>query len=234
MKPEVPQELLGQAKEWSQLHRWERRELGKALRRLGLTYSEIREVIPVPKSTLSNWCHGISLTDTQVDAIRLRSHSPAGVPRDTQRKRRAEIEQIRLSAASAASGLIDDALFVAGVALYWAEGSKSRNDLAISNTDPFVLTLFVGWVRSYLDEDAEFRLSLHLHDGNDEAMAQAYWRGALDLPSAEFTKSFVKPPGTGHRKNQLAHGVCRVRVCRSADHWHRTMEWIQHMRDHIA
>ena len=234
MKPEVPQEMLRQATQWDELHRWERSELGKALRGLGLTYGEIREIIPVAKGTLSGWCHGVELSTSQIEAIRTRGYSQAGVPRDTQRKRRKEVALVRESARRAAKGLAAEALFVAGVTLYWAEGSKTRSDLAISNTDPFVLVLFVRWVRSYLDENAEFRLSLHLHDGNDEAAAQAYWRNALKLPTSRFTRTFVKPPGTGHRKNQLKHGVCRVRVCRSADHWQRTMEWIQYLRDHVA
>jgi hypothetical protein len=37
MRPYVPKELLDQPEEWDELHRWERSELGKALRRLGLT-----------------------------------------------------------------------------------------------------------------------------------------------------------------------------------------------------
>ena len=103
-----------------------------------------------------------------------------------------------------------------------------------NNADPFVLTLFVGWVRVFLDEDAAFRLSLHLHEGNREPAAQRYWRAAVGLPDTAFTKTYVKPTGTGHRKNHLQHGVCRIRVCRAADHWQRTMEWIQYLRDHMA
>ena len=61
-----------------------------------------------------------------------------------------------------------------------------------------------------------------------------YWREAIGLPEARFTKTFVKAPGTGHRKNRLTQGVCRVRVCRSANHWNQTMEWIAFMRDHFA
>jgi hypothetical protein len=125
-------------------------------------------------------------------------------------------------------------LFVAGVSLYWAEGPKTRNDLELSNTDPSLLRLFIRWVRTYLDSRAEFRLRLHLHSGNNEVAAMAYWSSVLGLHESTFNKTYVKPPGTGHRKNRVVFGVCRVRVCRSADHWHRTMEWIQYLRDHLA
>jgi hypothetical protein len=41
---------------WDSLSRWERAELGRDLRRLGLSYGEIMELIPVKKSTLATWC----------------------------------------------------------------------------------------------------------------------------------------------------------------------------------
>ena len=87
--------------------------------------------------------------------------------------------------------------------------------------------VYIDWVRAFHDPAAEFVLALHLHEGNDERYAQTYWRRALDLPDAEFHKTFIKPAGTGHRKNTLRHGVCRVVVRRSTDAWLRTMGWIE-------
>jgi hypothetical protein len=234
MKPEVPEQLLRQAGEWDELHRWERRELGKALRRLGLTYSEIRLIIPVPKGTLSNWCQELKLTKKQIEAIRARVPSQKGIPKDSQWRRRLEIERIRSEAERFAIEHCDDAFFVAGVVLYWAEGSKWRNDFAVANTDPAALRLFVAWVRSYLNRQAEFRLSLHLHHGNSERLAKSYWRFELGLPNAKFTKTYIKPRGTGHRKNRVVAGVCRVRVLRCADNWNRVMAWIEVVGDHMG
>lgn len=234
MKPQIPNELIDQAAEWNELHRWERSELGKALRRLGLTYGEIREIIPVPKGTLSNWCRSVELSERQVEEIRARMPSQKGVPKDSQWKRRIEIQRIREEATRFANEHRTDSLFVAGVVLYWAEGSKWRNDFAVANTDPAALRLFVSWVRVYLDRRAAFRLSLHLHDGNNEGLAKSYWRSELGLPEAEFTKTYIKPRGTGHRKNRLPAGVCRVRVLRCADHWNRVMAWIEVVGAHLG
>jgi hypothetical protein len=86
MRPEVPRGLLDRAEEWDDLHRWERSELGKALRRLGLTYGEIRALISVPKGTLSYWCREVHLSPEQIEAIRDRSGSGSriGIPVNTQ------------------------------------------------------------------------------------------------------------------------------------------------------
>lgn len=233
MRPHVPQDLIDRANDWDDLHRWERSELGKALRRLGLTYGEIRDIIPVPKGTLSNWCGEILLTGKQIDDIKKRSGptSRAGIPVDTQWRRRREVECLRGDAREFACQHLADAPFVAGVVLYWGEGSKTRNDLTLANSDPVAQRLFISWILRYVDADAEFRLSLHLHEGNDEDLAIAFWRRETGLRDALFTKTFIKPRGTGHRKNHLDHGVCRVRMLRGGDAWLQVMEWISVLRD---
>ncbi|MEN8040023.1 MAG: hypothetical protein ABFR95_00815 [Actinomycetota bacterium] len=228
MTPTIPGNLLAEASQWSELHRWERKQLGMALRRLGLTYSEIQSVIPVPRGTISNWSQEVTLTGAQIDAIKERvgSKIQRGIPRDTQWRRRLEIEVIRSEAKAFAVSNLYDARFVGGVVLYWGEGSKTRNHLDLTNTDPAALRYFISWVREYLDPDAQFKLGLHLHEGNNEAVAMRYWSKALNLESADFGKTYIKPAGTGHRKNHLPHGVCRVRALRASSYWHRVMVWI--------
>lgn len=223
---ELPVELSERAGCWEALSRWEMAELGRDIRRLGWTYSEIMAVIPVPKGTLANWCRDIRLTPDQVAAIQQRVATKKGIPRDTQMKRRLEIEAIRAAARNEVPRLANQGLWVAGTALYWAEGSKTRNHLELANADERLLRLFIHWVREYLDLDAEFVLQLHLHTGNDEASAKDYWKSSLDLPRVHFYETFIKPAGTGHRKNKLPQGVCRVRVRKASDHWNRVMEWI--------
>ncbi|MCP3974114.1 MAG: hypothetical protein GY720_06435 [bacterium] len=226
MQPPIPDALLARAAQWEDLTRWERAEVGRALRGFGWSFPEIRALIPVPKSTLSGWCSTVELSPAQIKAIRARAVSQLGVPRDTQWKRRNEIQSIRADAAAGVRGLIREPLWVAGTTLYWAEGAKTSNRLSLANSDPRALRLFVEWVRVYLDGDAEFVLKLNLHHGNDEPGARSFWASQLDLGDVRFYKTFIKPEGTGHRKNHLAHGVCAVIVRRSTDAFHRTMGWI--------
>ena len=229
MSIEVPLALLESAREWDQLRPHDRAELGRALRRLGLSYGEIRRLIPVPKSTLSGWCASIVLSQEQIVAMAARTGSPKGVPRDTQWRRRAQIADIRSAAVAEVPTLLREPLWAAGTAMYWAEGAKKSKRLSMTNSDPKALRLFIQWTRTYLRRDAEFVLSLHLHHGNSQADAQRYWRHALGLPEVTFYKAYIKPPGTGHRKNHLPHGVCRVTVRASADLLVRAATWFSHL-----
>ena len=87
------------------------------------------------------------------------------------------------------------------------------------------------WTTSYLIPDASFVLALHLHEGNDDEEARRHWAARLGLDDPDFYRTFIKPAGTGHRKNKHAHGVCRVRVRRSSDAFQKTMAWIETVAD---
>jgi hypothetical protein len=166
------------------------------------------------------------LTPQQVAGIRQRRGPRAG-PRDTQWKRRLKVERIQAEARSQVNELVNDPFWVAGVVLYWGEGSKTKRSLALSNTDPRALRLFIGWCRRYHDPSGEFVLSLHLHAGNDDRAAKSHW--AAELGISEFHRTYVKPAGTGQRTNRLLHGVCRAYMRRSTDAWLKTEVWIQEL-----
>lgn len=200
----------------------------------GWTYGEIMEVLPVGKGTLAGWCKEIRLSQGQIEAIKARVPSRKGVPRDTNWKRREEVERIRKEARLEVPTLMVDPLWVAGTVLYWAEGDKAARRLALVNSDEEALRLFMGWTIRFHNPSPCFVLALHLHHGNDEEAARAHWASALDLERPQFYKTFIKPPGTGHRKNHLAQGVCRVMVRRSGNAYHRTMAWIDALPKALA
>jgi hypothetical protein len=108
---EVGNEFRARIDSWESLSRWERSELGKDLRRLGLSYGEIMDLIPVKKSTLATWCREVKLTEEQYGAIKERTHgSRLGIPVDTNWKRRREIEHLRELARSRVPDLMNDPL----------------------------------------------------------------------------------------------------------------------------
>jgi hypothetical protein len=223
---ELEERILKRVRNWDAMSRWEKSELGRDLRREGLSYGEIMDLIDVKKSTLATWCREVQLTDDQIKAIKDRRAEAPGLPRNTNWKRKLEISELRTSARARVQELAVDPLWVAGLVLYWAEGAKSRNHVSMANTDPRALRLFVRWCRTFISADARFSMQLHLHEGNDEAAAKKHWRAETGLDKANFHKTFIKPAGTGHRKNHLENGICTVKLRRASDPWNIVMEWI--------
>jgi len=231
---EVGTEFRIRIDSWDMLSRWEQSELGKDLRRLGLSYGEIMELIPVKKSTLATWCREVRLSEEQHSAIKDRTGSQEGIPRNTQRKRHRDIELIKAQARMDAEHLLGNPLWLAGTVLYWGEGFKTQSQLGLANADPHALRLFIRWADAYHVPATGFRARIILHADNDEVMARRFWSDQLDIPLTDFIKTFVKPDGTGHTKNHLAHGVCTVTMRRSADAFHTTLAWIDFVQSRLG
>lgn len=236
MKPIPPTDLLRKAQTWGRLSARERPEVGRELRRLGWSYGEIRELIPVAKGTLAYWCRDIVLSDAQAALIEHRrgAGSRLGTSVDTQRQRRIDIEQVRAGAGLFARSRLHDAFFVAGVTLYWSEGAKTMNRLAMSHSEPAALRLFIAWVGRYLIDSPQGAIRLNLHSNNDLDTAQLWWIQQLGWRECRVNKAFIKPDGTGHRRNHLRHGVCAVTIDRSTDAYHRTMAFVDALREESA
>jgi hypothetical protein len=230
MTTAIPGYLRRLAARWNELDRCRRRDLAQAFRRLGLSYGEISAIVPISKSTLSIWCREVTLTPEQIAAIR----QQRGIPRDTQRKRRLEVEALMLSARSKARALLDDPTFVAGVVMYWAEGAKTYRRLSMSHSEPAALRLFISWVSAYLIPNPTGSFKVFLHAGNNVEEAEAWWRAELGWPAARLNKPYIKPDGTRHRKNHLAYGVCAVDIDRSTNAFYETLSFVEVFRDHFG
>ena len=67
---ELEGEVLERVGIYESLSPWEKSEVGRDLRRLGLSYGEIMDLIEVKKSTLATWCRDVELTEEQIEMIR--------------------------------------------------------------------------------------------------------------------------------------------------------------------
>lgn len=101
----------------------------------------------------------------------------------------------------------------------------------MAHSEPEALRLFMAWTRRFHDPASTFGASLNLHFDNDETLAKRFWSVELGIDLASFTKTFIKPDGTGHRKNHLAYGVCRVSMRKSTDAFITTMAWTDFVKE---
>jgi hypothetical protein len=105
--------------------------------------------------------------------------------------------------------------------LYWAEGSKSRNTVSFSNSDPQMLSLFRRFLVEALRVDpADVSLRLNVYTGNGLSIEEieGYWLTLLDLPRVSLRKHILDHTPTsssGRMRNKLPYGVCTLRVARS-------------------
>jgi len=199
---------------------WEKKELVRDLRGQGLSYKEIRQKTPftISKSTVSNWCKDIELSEKQKDRLDklFKDGSYRGRllgPKATQARRAKEIQAIKENGRREIGPLNENEFKLTGLMLYWAEGAKSRC-VDITNSDPLLIKFMIDWLRVVCKvPDAKFRACLHLHSGQNEEEIKKYWSKITNIPVSQFGKSYIKEEGSGYRKNILYNGTIKVRVC---------------------
>jgi hypothetical protein len=108
--------------------------------------------------------------------------------------------------------------YAAGCMLYWAEGTKARNSLKISNSDPHLLVSFIAFMREHFQvEDDRFRVYCNLfadHLERQEAI-EDFWLDRLGLTRNSLRKSTVNvysKYSQKKRENKLPYGTCALVV----------------------
>lgn len=186
----------------------------RELRAQSWTLNEIAAELGVSKGSVSVWVRDVDFVPTP----RNRGH-PAGPKHPMRLKKEAELERCRLEAEQWARDLTerDIEMFVLG--LYAGEGSKTAGEVAMANTNPAYLQLFLRWLRSRFDVDERrLRGVLYLHEGLDLDAATAFWSDALDIPVEQFTKPYRAVPDSSIRSRKHMNGCATARYASTLMH----------------
>lgn len=207
----------------------EQKQQARALREQGVSLNVISRDLGIAKSTASLWCRDIRLTDEQVKALLNRPIAAYIGAMANKHKRQLEIESIRRDARHELLPLNPtdfDRLKDLGTMLYWAEGGK-KNGIDFTNSDPEMIRLAMLWLREVCQvPEYRFRATIYYHSGQNEEEMKRYWSRIAGIPLDQFRKSIFKQEGTGHRKQILYMGTCKIRVSDS-DLLQRVLAWIE-------
>ncbi|MEX0930084.1 MAG: hypothetical protein WDZ79_00225 [Candidatus Paceibacterota bacterium] len=167
------------------------------LRREGKTYSEILKQIPVAKSTLSLWLRDVGLSKPQkqrITKLRKEAQKKGAAARRTERLHRTE--QIKKMAGKEVGQLSKRELWLLGVALYWAEGSKQKEygngqvsePVSFANSDHRMIRVFIRWLYELCDVDVNrLKFGIYVHENNR-------------YREAEIINHWAQTTGGGRRK----------------------------------
>ena len=194
------------------------REQARALREgQGLPIKEIARLLGVSKSSVSLWVRDIQLSAAQHEALRQRN--PAYNRQLNGRavaaaNRRAARQSYQAEGRELARR--GDPLHAAGCMLFWAEGSRTRNAVRFTNSDPEMIRFFIAFLRKFFDvPDDRVRVWCNLfadHASRQEEV-ETFWLEVVGLPRTCLTKSTVNAysrHSQRKRLNMLPYGTCRV------------------------
>ena len=134
----------------------------------------------------------------------------------------------------------NEPLFVAGIMLYWAEGTRlpatatnRKYQLALTNSNPELVELYCKFLRSYFENiESAIRAALFIYSDIDEAGAKSFWSGRLRIPLSQFIKTQILPSRGAPSKKKLPFGVCCVYL-NSKDYCYRMESWISNISNYM-
>jgi len=187
------------------------------LRKNGKSYSQIKKILKVSKSTLSSWLKDFPLSEERIRE--LRDHNEQRIENYCRTRQRKKEERLNNCFNEVKKGLFPikgRELYLAGLFLYWGEGTKTRlAELALSNTNPSVIKFFIFWLNSALKVPKEkMTARLHLYKDMDINVETQYWSKQLNLPMQQFKKPYIKNTllKNINYKGGFGHGTCNLRI----------------------
>jgi len=192
--------------------RLKEKELSIGLRKEGLSINEIAQKIGASKSSVSLWVKQIKLSDEQ--KLRLGSRILGNT------YGRDHFKKLRIIYQKEGRELIKDSDkdFIAGLMLFWAEGSKDKNKIIFSNSNIEMIRFFLNFLYKYFKIDKkDVAFSFQWYSGNSLTFEEVktFWLTSLNLTENNLKKCYIDNRylmAPGRKKDKLPYGVGRVRI----------------------
>lgn len=212
------------------------------LRKSGKTYSEIREIYPIPKGTLSDWLKNIKIPKKSRKEMEKRSYEKWKIANEIFIKKRVDDAlKIRLDFENKAKKEIKElspyTLKLVGSALYWAEGGKTKKGfLRFVNSNPMMVKLMMRFFREICQAPNErIKARIHTYPSMDYGKTLNFWAGLTQLPKENFyiPQTQISKSSKGKRpKNTLPYGTLHLTIYNTPT-VSRVMGWIKGISEQI-
>lgn len=219
------------------MSKYDLRIKARKMRAEGESVREIAKKLGIARSTTSLWVRDIILSVEQMEYLKKRRIKAGELGRLKgslmQKERRlitikkmGEIGKIKFADIS------DQEFFVAGIALYWAEGSKKTVKLQFCNSDPKLINFLIKWLNRFFDiktDRLSVRVAINEIHRTREAQVKKYWSEVTKIPLSQFRKTSFKKT-TVHKvyENYERHfGTLDVSVLKPGELYYKILGFIE-------
>ncbi len=223
------------------------KEQATIMRRAGMTYSEIKDRMGVPLSTLSDWFRDQKWSNDIAMNCVLKARNGAAMRLmvlNTVRGSRLKkiYEDAKQDALVDFHELKFHPLFMTGVMVYWAHGDKtSKNRISVSSSDFNVIKIWDHFLENICGSKKQ-KMYLLLREDRDENACKSVWSEKCGFKYELFGKSSrIKGNSSdSNLKNNLKrrsvkpdYGVCNI-VLSSAYLKNKILKWIELLGEEVA
>jgi len=106
----------------------------------------------------------------------------------------------------------EEKLKVAGIMLYWAEGTLKGNTVDFANSNPEMLRIFLEFLRQVCGvAEKRLRVYLYAYSHHNIDTLKNYWHNITKISITQFTKPYVRRGNPNKSNRKLPHGLIHIR-----------------------
>jgi len=108
--------------------------------------------------------------------------------------------------------LAEQKLKLAGIMLYWAEGTLKGSTVDLANSNPAMVRIFLKFLREICGAKEErLRVYLYTHSSSNIEELKNYWHKVTNISLSQFTKPYIRR-GNPHLSNRkMLYGLIHIR-----------------------
>lgn len=209
------------------------------LRQKGRSINEIVQKLDVPKSTVSQWCRDVRLTQKQIERLAKRQESGSYKGRmkfleRIRRERMEEIARLRKEGLKEIGNLNKRDLFIAGIAMYWSEGYTYPGgyQVGFTNSDPKMILFILKWLREICKipvEKLSLQIKINKLHKNRIRDVENYWSKLTKVSLSQFNKTILIKSSIKkiYPNPNIHYGTLRIVVRQGAKLRRKIHGWIE-------
>lgn len=212
----------------------------RILRGEGKSIKEVAKLVGASTSTVSGWCKDIRLTPEQISELERHARDPR-YGRRLENSLKQHEEVVKRREAQKTKGIKEMGklnkreFFLAGVALYWAEGFKKDSQAGLANLDPDMIRFFIKWLQDCFDykiEDLSVRITINISHRYRIDKVREYWSGITGIAIESFQKPFYQKSiwKKQYDNPENYYGILRVKVRKSTYFLSRLEGYIESLK----
>lgn len=112
--------------------------------------------------------------------------------------------------------LSDKLLKMAGVVLYWGEGSKWSGEKIVdfANSDPGMIKVFLSFLRKICGiDEKKLRVYLYCYSNQDIKKLINFWSNSTKISRQQFTKPYIRKDWQESKIGKMRYGLIHIRYC---------------------
>ena len=106
----------------------------------------------------------------------------------------------------------DEKLKIAGIMLYWAEGTLKGNTVNFANSNPEMIKIFLRFLREICGvNEKRLRIYLYGYSYQNIQTVKLYWHKITKIHLSQFTKPYIRKNNLNLNRRKLPYGLIHVR-----------------------